>query len=180
MSEFKSYIKGYLMGADGMYYKVSDEVFDEYMRLWWKEEYQKRRDRTIVSNKKGNSSLDGKAFPRVVSFDSITDANGDHFLSKNGSLEDEVIRKEDEVIRKKVYACLHRAMEELSPEETHLLTKVYIEDMSISRYAEECQEPRTTVQYRHKKILSKLRDALEKDAEFSRDMLREAFEPEER
>ena len=173
MSGFKSYIKGYLMGADGMYHKVSDEVFDEYMRFWWKEDYQKRRDRTIVSNKKGNSSVDGKAFPRVVSFDSITDANGDRFLSKNRSLENEVIRK-------KVYACLHRAMKELSSEETHLLTKVYIEDMSISRYAEECREPRTTVQYRHKKILSKLRDALEKDAEFSRDMLREAFEPEER
>lgn len=175
MYGFKTYKKGYLKGVDGKYYKVSDEVFTEYMRLWWREEYQAKRDQKTITNNKDIESSTGKTFPKVVSYDSIMDANGDQFLPKHRTVEDEVIKKT-------VYICLYRAMDQLSPEESFILEKLYFQSprMSIRKYADTYKESRTTVQYRHKKILAKLRKIMEKDYEFSKEMLLEAFDSEER
>lgn len=173
MYGFESYKKGYLKGADGKYYKVSDKVFTDYMRLIWREEYQEKRDRKIITNKNDTGSSREKSFPKVVSYDSITDANGDRFLPKQRSVEDDVIRKI-------VHTCLHRAMDQLSHEESVLLEKLYFEGLSMKEYATAYKVPRTTVQYRHKKILAKLRKIMEKDYEFSKEMLLEAFISEER
>ena len=171
----RSYKRGYIMGADGKFLneKVTDEIWIEYLKSLWHEEYQIRRDRMLIFDPKGTKSSGEKALPKVVSYDSITDATGDRFVSQRISVEDEVIKNI-------VYACMYKAIKRLSSEETHLLTWIYLEGMTIRKYAEAYEVPRTTVQYRHKKILSKLKKIMEEDVEFSKDMLPETLEADER
>ena len=167
MYEYKSYKKGYLKGADGKYHAVSEEVWSDYMCSVWREEAAQKRDRCLVNDKKAESSGDGwNYFPKVVSYDSITDSYGEEILPSHIDVEDEVVKKS---IRTEIHERLYRALEKLGPEEQFLIGKLYLEGdgMSIREYAERYGRPRTTVQYQRIKLMKKLRVLLEQEEGFS-------------
>ena len=124
MREYDSYKKGYLKGADGEYHKVSEEVWNDYMCSVWREKAAQKRDRSPVNGNKEESPGDGRNyFPRVVSYDSITDSHGEEILPSYASVEDGVIVK---CVRTEIHDRLHKALEELEPEEKFLIGKLYL------------------------------------------------------
>lgn len=174
--EYKTYKKGYLLGADGCYHKVTDEIWFDYMRSVWREEAAIRRDRQLVADKKtsgkktAEDNEDWKSFPKVVSFDSVVEARGDQILPKTISAEDEAVSAD---VRTLLYTNMYKALEALDPEEIFLLEKLYLDEerMSIREFAARYREPRTTVQYRRTKALNKLRGLMEKGKGFSNDLV---------
>lgn len=167
----RTYKKGYLPGADGQYHRVSNEIWLEYMRSVWREDAVMRREKEPVT---GNNSCEGSrfrnCFPRVVSIDSIFEAHGEQILPGSRSAEEEAVTNE---IRTLLYTDMYRAMEALDPEELFLLRKLYLEGdgMSIREFANRYKEPRTTVQYRRKRALNKVRGLMEKGSDFSLDLI---------
>lgn len=171
MREYESYKKGYLKGADGNHHKVSEEVWNDYMCSVWREQAAQKRDRSLVNGKKAESPGDSwNYFPRVVSYDSITDSHGEEILSSHESMEDGVIVT---CVRTEIHDRLYRALEQLGPEEKFLIGKLYLEGegMSIREYAEKYGKPRTTVQYQRIKLMKKLRALLEQEEGFSLDLV---------
>ena len=179
MYAFETYRKGFLMGADGHWYEVSEEIWTEYIRSVWREEAARRREGGSADRKKKGNTLDSNNdLPKVVSYESISDAHGEALLPSYRSTEDEVVGKS---IRTELYDRLYRALEELGPEEKFLIGKLYLEGdgMSIREYATEYGAPRTTVQYQRTKLLKKLRATLESEDGFSLDTVYAAFEQNE-
>ena len=171
MREYESYKKGYLKGADGEYHKVSEEVWNDYMCSVWREKAAQKRDRSLVSGKKAESPEDGwNYYPRVVSYDSITDSHGEEILPSHVSVEDGVIGK---CVRTEIHDRLHKALEELEPEEKFLIGKLYLEGdgMSIREFSARYGMPRTTVQYQRIRLMKKLRTLLEQEEGFSLDLI---------
>lgn len=167
MREYESYKKGYLKGADGNYHKVSEEVWNDYMCSVWREQAAQKRDRSLVNGKKAESPGDSwNYFPRVVSYDSITDSHGEEILSSYESMAEGVIVT---YVRTEIHDRLYRALEQLGPEEKFLIGRLYLEGegMSIREYAERYGRPRTTVQYQRIKLMKKLRVLLEQEEGFS-------------
>ena len=182
MYAYDSYKKNYLMGADGQYYEVSEEIWNEYMRSVWREEAARRREGGPANgkNKKKGSPTDSSNYlPKVVSYESLTDARGDAFLPSHRSVEEEVVEKS---IRVDIHDRLHRALDELGPEEKFLIGKLYLEGdgMTIREYAERYGRPRTTMQYQRKRIMEKLRAVMEAEDGFSLDIIYAICEHHER
>lgn len=178
---YESYRKGFLMGADGQYHEVSEEIWTEYMRSVWREEAARRREGGPADGKKkkkGSLMDSGNCLPKVVSYESLTDAHGEAILPCHRSVEDEVVAKS---IRTELHDRLYRALEELEPEEKFLIGKLYLEgdSLSIRAYAERYGVPRTTVQYQRKRLLAKLRAVMESEKGFSLDAVHAAFEQNE-
>lgn len=175
MKNFEAYRKGFLMGADGQWHKVSEEIWTEYMRSVWREAARRREGGPADGKKKGSLMDSSNRLPKVVSYDSLTDAHGEALLPSHRSVEDEVVEKS---IRTELHNCLYRALEELEPEEKFLIGKLYLEgdSLSIRAYAERYGVPRTTVQYQRKRLLAKLRAVMESADGFSLDMVHAAFE----
>ena len=172
MYGYESYRKGFLMGADGHWHEVSEEIWNDYMRSVWREEAARRRegDPAGGKKKKKGSLMDSNCLPKVVSYESMTDAHGEAFLPSHRSVEEEVV---EESIRAEIHGRLYRALEELEPEEKFLIGKLYLEGegMSIREYAEKYGKPRTTVQYQRIKLIKKLRTLLEQEEGFSLDLV---------
>ena len=170
MYGYESYRKGFLMGADGQWHEVSEEIWTEYMRSVWKEESARRREGGPADGKKEGDSMDSNCLPKVVSYESMTDAHGEAFLPSHRSVEEEVV---EESIRAEIHDRLHRALEQLGPEEKFLVGKLYLEgdEMSLREYAERYDKPRTTVQYQRTKLMNKLRTIMESEEGFSLDLI---------
>ena len=176
MYAYDSYKKNYLMGADGQYHEVSEEIWNDYMRSVWREAAARRREGSPADRKKKGSSMDSSnCLHKVVSYESLTDAHGEAILPSHKSVEDEVVEKS---IRAELHDRLYRALEQLGPDEAFLIGKLYLEGkgMSIREYAVRYGAPRTTVQYQRKKLLAKLRAVIESEDGFSLDMVHAAFE----
>jgi RNA polymerase sigma factor (sigma-70 family) len=169
MKNFEAYRKGFLMGADGQWHKVSEEIWTEYMRSVWREAARRREGGPADGKKKG-SLMDSNCLPKVVSYESMTDAHGEAFLPSHRSVEEEVV---EESIRAEIHDRLHRALEQLGPEEKFLVGKLYLEgdEMSLREYAEKYGKPRTTVQYQRIKLMKKLRTLLEQEEGFSPNLI---------
>ena len=178
MIAYDSYKKNYLMGADGQYHEVSEEIWTEYMRSVWREAARIREGGPADGKKKGSLMDSSNRLPKVVSYDSLTDAHGEALLPSHRSVEDEVVEKN---IRAELHDRLYRALEELKPEEKFLIGKLYLKDggLSIRAYAEKYGVPRTTVQYQRKRLLAKLRAVMESEDGFSLDAVHSAFEQNE-
>ena len=170
MYGYESYRKGFLMGADGHWHEVSEEIWTEYMRSVWKEESARRREGGPADGKKEGDSMDSNCLPKVVSYESMTDAHGETFLPSHRSVEEEVV---EESIRAEIHDRLCRAFEELGQKEKFLIGKLYLEDdgMSIREYAARYGTPRTTVQYQRIRLMKKLRVLLEQEEGFSPDLI---------
>ena len=170
MYGYESYRKGFLMGADGEWHEVSEEIWNEYMRSVWREAAARRREGGPAYGKKESSSMDSNCLPKVVSYESMTDAHGEVFLPNHKSVEEEVV---EENIRSEVHGCLCRALEKLGPEEKFLIGKLYLEGdgMSIREYSERYGKPRTSVQYQRIRLMKKLRTLLEQEEDFSLDLV---------
>ena len=170
MYGYESYRKGFLMGADGQWHEVSEEIWTEYMRSVWKEESARRREGDPAGGKKKGSLMDSNCLPKVVSYESMTDAHGEAFLPSHRSVEEEVV---EESIRAEIHDRLHRALEQLGPEEKFLVGKLYLggDEMSLREYAEKYGKPRTTVQYQRIRLMKKLRGLLEQEEGFSPDLV---------
>lgn len=180
MYTYLPYKKGYLIGADGKYYKVSVKVWTDYMRSIWREDAARKRDCSKVrDNKTGTYTGECESYSKVTSFDKIVDVHGDNLLPHHASVEEELIRR---ISRDDIYICLYRAMDSLEPEECLFLEKLYFEGdgMSIYKYAKRCMQPYSTVKSRHRRCLKKLRKIMESDKKFSASMLDEVLEDAER
>ncbi len=179
MYGYESYKKGYLRGADGNYHKVSDEIWFEYMRSIWREMAVEKRDRGSAGGKKAAASDGGRCpLPRLTSFDSLLEAHGEQFLPKHRSAEDEAM---GQGARKDIHARLCKAINALNPGQQFLICKLYLEGggMSIRDFSAAYGQPRTSVQYRHRKTLEALKGFIENEKGFSKDLLREALGYEE-
>ncbi len=175
MYAYASYKKGFLMGSDDKYHKVSDEIWSDYMRSVWREDATEKREHTPVIGKNNTDSAEKWGdFPKVGSIYNITAAHAEQILPNHRSAEDEVVAK---TARNDIHNRLKRALKHLDPDELALIDGLYFEDggLSIRAYADKSGEPRTTIQYRHKKILKKLKGFMEREAGFSPDMIHEAL-----
>ena len=176
MYGFKSYKKGYLKGIDGKYKKVSEEMYNAYMRPFWREEKASQRERKPLTDKKKDRTENDRAdLPKVVSYDSLAESQVKGLLPNYASAEEEVVRA---CIRAELHDRLYRALEELGPEEKFLIGKLYLEGdgMSIREFSVRYGVPRTTVQYQRIKLMKKLRAILESEDGFSPDTVHAAFE----
>ena len=170
MYGFKSYKKGYLMGNDDKYQKVSEEIYDEYMRAFWREEKALQREHKSITDKKGSTEDEQTSFPKVVSYESIIETQVGGLLPSCTSAEEEAV---EACIRTEIHERLYRALERLGSEEQFLIGKLYLEGdgMTIREYAERYGKTRTTVQYQRIKLMKKLRALLEQEEGFSLDLL---------
>ena len=69
---------------------------------------------------------------------------------------------EDRALSRVMSEKLHRAIAKLTPEEQEIITAIYFEGKTERQTAEQIRIPQTTVNYRKRKILKKLKKFLEK------------------
>lgn len=117
---------------------VSDEVFSAFMDPIWREKKKEQRRKTFFEQKKLNFvSIESSEIP-IVDPDTPEDA----YLQKE-------FRRE-----------LMLAMKTLASDEADLIKSIYWGGLSLSDYSKKSGIPYTTLVYRHKAILRKLRLAL--------------------
>lgn len=132
----------YSIWIQGTEVAVSEEVYHTYWHGVRKERYFAESD---IHNK-------------VFSYDALDneDLNGsDMFHDATApSLEHQVIRNWEN-------QCLKKAIQQLNTSEQNLILRLYYYNESLRKIASKEQIPVTTLQYRHKKVLVKLRDILQ-------------------
>lgn len=67
-------------------------------------------------------------------------------------------------LQKETIAELYQAISRLSDAEKELIHYIFFEEWTVREYAEKLGKPHTSVQYRKKKILEKLKKELEKNS----------------
>lgn len=86
----------------------------------------------------------------------------DDEISGEEALADETSCVEEEALHKLEIAELHAALAQLSPEEMDLIQHLYLDDkpMSLTEYASAMGIPLSSLSYRRKQLLAKLREKL--------------------
>ncbi|MDE6233054.1 MAG: sigma-70 family RNA polymerase sigma factor [Lachnospiraceae bacterium] len=132
--EYKIWIKGNPI-------PVSEEIY----RTYWK---GARKERYFAESDTHN---------KVFSYDALdtSEMNGCDIFGDSNALpvEDQVIRSIDE-------ENLLCALKKLETHERKLIQRIYIYNESLRTIARQMELPVTTLQYRHKKILLKLKNYL--------------------
>lgn len=120
---------------------VSEEIYRTYWQGVRKERYFSESD---IHNK-------------VFSYDALDtgEMNGCDIFGDNNA-----ISVEDQVIQTMNSQNLVYALKELDTQERDLIQRIYIYNESLRKIARQNKIPVTTLQYRHKKILLKLRNYL--------------------
>lgn len=131
----------YSIWVQGNPIPVSEEIYHTYWHGVRKERYFAESD---IHNK-------------VFSYDAMDteDLNGSELFQDTTapSLEQQVIHN----FEKK---CLEKALQQLNAPEQRLIIRLYYYNESLRKIANREQIPVTTLQYRHKKILSKLKEIM--------------------
>lgn len=132
--DYKIWIKGNPVS-------VSEEIYRTYWQGARKERYFTESD---IHNK-------------VFSYDALDtgEMNGCDIFQDNN-----VLPVEDQVIRSINAENLLRAIKKLETPERNLIQRIYIYNESLRNIARQNNLPVTTLQYRHKKILLKLKNYL--------------------
>lgn len=132
--DYKIWIKGNPVS-------VSEEIYRTYWQGARKERYFTESD---IHNK-------------VFSYDALDtgEMNGCDIFQDNN-----VLSVEDQVIRSINAENLLRAIKKLETPERNLIQRIYIYNESLRNIARQNNLPVTTLQYRHKKILLKLKNYL--------------------
>lgn len=131
----------YYIKVRGEKVPVSEEVYKAYCRGWRKERYFREGDR-----KNG-----------TVSYDALDTEglNGQELFAGSETVEEMAERRW--MIRR-----LGDCMGELSGEERELLRQIYLCGASLRAVARQRGIPVTTLQYRHRRLLEKLKGYLER------------------
>lgn len=134
----------YYITIKGQKISVSVDVYKEFCRFRRKEKYFRESD---FHNK-------------VFSYDALDaeDMNGaEIWMDSSASVEDIV---EQQIKRRQLY----QAIQKLEAEEKELIIRIYFYEESLRQIAREKKVPVTTLQYRHQKVLHKLKMSTEKAA----------------
>lgn len=131
----------YTIWIDNKPIPVSEEIYHTYWKGIRKERYFAESD---IHNK-------------VFSYNALDteEMNGSDIFSDYTSLP-----LEEQVIQHLENQTLQRALQHLEKHERELITKIYVYNHSLRMIARSENIPVTTLQYRHKKILLKLKNYL--------------------
>lgn len=133
---------GYYIKVDRQEIPVTEEVYKAYCQGERKERYFREGD---IHN-------------GVFSYDALDteELNGCDLFSYDGALPVEALAERRMALRE-----LAAAMEQLDGEERDLIVRIYYYEQSLRRIAADKRIPFTTLQYRHKRILKKLKNIFE-------------------
>lgn len=134
--------------------EVTPEVYEVYYKSLRKERY------IMQDLKVGRSKIDPKTGEKIL-LPSREDSY-ERLLEVTQQFEDKVTDVEEEVLHKMLLENLHRALDQLKPEEKELIWNLYFEEISEVELAKRTGIGRTTLQYRKYQILKKLKCMLEK------------------
>ncbi len=116
---------------------VSDEVYSAFMDPIWRKKKREQR-RKLRKNEMDTISIEGSQIP-------IADSDN----------------PENIYLLKELCQELRSVMKMLSTDEADLIKSIYWGGLSLSNYSKQSGIPYTTLVYRHRKILKKLRLALD-------------------
>jgi len=133
--------KQYFIKVEGQEVPVTEEVYRAYIRPVWKE--HKRLEREKARECGPNVSLD-------------------QMIENNNEIADDV-NIEDIVADSILLQQLMSALGELADNEIDLIKSIFYENKSERDIAKETNTPQTTISYRKKKILKKLREIILKN-----------------
>lgn len=130
-------------GKEEIQMEVTEEEYQRYYRPWWQQKKREQRNREAMeANGYTEESYDGWK-------DGILDEQVEMCL-QDASVE-EIIEKQC------MLKILEEALESLMPEEKELAVKVLGEQVSVSDFAKNHRQKRTTVSSRKMVVLGKLR-----------------------
>lgn len=134
--------EGYYIKVDRQEIPVTEEVYKAYCRGERKERYFR----------------EGDLHNGVFSYDALDteEQNGCDLFSYDGEVPVEALAERRMALRE-----LATALRGLDDEERELIIRIYYYEQSLRRIAADKQIPFTTLQYRHKRILKKLKDIFE-------------------
>lgn len=90
----------------------------------------------------------------------------DHFFDEYeaNTLEFKLIQDKDptrnEVLKMDLHQQLHNAISQLSDDEKDLIIAIYYHDLSAREYARRTNQKQTTVSWKHRKLLDKLKNLM--------------------
>lgn len=136
----------YVTLDDGTKVPVTIKVYSEYYRSEWREHKQEQRDRKrmLSIDYEYSSGSDGG---------SITLMN--YRVDPNPTPEEVILNKEELFI-------LLQAMEILAEDYRNIIENLFIEGKTECEYAEETGMARTTINYKRKKALEKMKKYMQK------------------